>query len=89
VALAPSSDGGTSALLRGPRDIIPAAFGPDSARAHRDLAVSAGVPFEELALPSLAIDIDEREDLEKFASSASAGRRTRALLVELLPGFAA
>ncbi len=88
VALAPSSDGGTSALLRRPRGIIPAAFGPDSARAHRGLAVSAGAAFEELALPSLAIDIDGRQDLEKFASSASAGRRTRALLRELLPGFA-
>jgi len=88
VALAPSNDGGTSALLRTPRDIIPAAFGPDSARAHRELAASAGVAFEEIALPSLAIDIDEREDLEKFASSASAGRRTRTLLRELLPDFA-
>jgi 2-phospho-L-lactate guanylyltransferase len=88
VALAPSNDGGTSALLRTPRDIIPASFGPDSARAHRNLAASAGVPFQELALPSLAIDIDERADLEKFASSASAGRRTRALLRELLPDFA-
>ncbi|MHC4408733.1 MAG: 2-phospho-L-lactate guanylyltransferase [Planctomycetota bacterium] len=88
IALAPSSDGGTSALFRAPRDVIPAAFGPDSARAHRDLAVNAGVPFEELALPSLAIDIDERQDLEKFASSARAGSRTRALLRELLPEFA-
>jgi len=88
VALAPSNDGGTSALLRTPRDVIPAAFGPDSARAHRELAVRAGVPCEEIALPSLAIDIDERQDLEKFASSASAGARTRALLRELLPDFA-
>jgi 2-phospho-L-lactate guanylyltransferase len=88
VALAPSNGGGTSALLRGPRDIIPAAFGPDSARAHRELAANAGVSFVELALPSLAIDIDEREDLEKFASSAAAGKRTRALLRELLPDFA-
>jgi len=88
VVLAPSNDGGTSALLRSPRDIIPAAFGPDSARAHRQLAASARVPFRELALPSLAIDIDERADLEKFVSSASAGRRTRALLRELLPDFA-
>jgi len=88
VALAPSNDGGTSALFRGPRDIIPAAFGPDSARAHRELAANAGAAFVELALPSLAIDIDEREDLEKIASSASAGRRTRALLRELLPDFA-
>jgi 2-phospho-L-lactate guanylyltransferase len=88
VALAPSSDGGTSALLRSPRDIIAASFGPNSARVHRDLAVNAGVSFEELALPSLAIDIDEREDLEKFASSAHAGSRTRALLRELLPDYA-
>ena len=88
VALAPSSDGGTSALLRSPRGIIPAAFGPDSARVHRKLAASAGVSFQELALPSLAIDIDERVDLEKFASSASAGSRTRALLRELLPDYA-
>ncbi len=88
VVLAPSSDGGTSALLRGPRDIIPAAFGPDSARAHRELAACAGVSFQELALPSLAIDIDERVDLEKFASSATAGSRTRALLRELLPDYA-
>ena len=88
VALAPSNDGGTSALLRTPRDTIPAAFGPNSARAHRELAGSAGVSFEELALPSLAIDIDERADLEKFASSAFAGTRTRALLRELLPDLA-
>jgi 2-phospho-L-lactate guanylyltransferase len=88
VALAPSSDGGTSALLRGPRDLIPAAFGPDSARTHRELAARAGVSYQELALPSLAIDIDEREDLEKFVSSASSGVRTRALLRELLPDFA-
>jgi 2-phospho-L-lactate guanylyltransferase len=88
VALAPSSDGGTSALLRGPRDIIPAAFGPNSALTHRDLAASAGVACVELSLPSLAIDIDEREDLEQIASSASAGERTRALLRELLPDFA-
>ena len=88
VVIAPSSDGGTSALLRHPRDVIPAAFGPNSARAHRELAADAGVPFKELALPSLAIDIDEREDLEKLASNASAGARTRALLRELLPDFA-
>ena len=88
VTLAPSNDGGTSALLRGPRDIIPAAFGPNSARTHRDFAASAGVAFVELALPSLAIDIDEREDLEQIASRGSAGTRTRALLGKLLPDFA-
>jgi len=46
------------------------------------------VSFVEVALPSLAIDIDERADLEKIASSGFAGARTRALLRELLPEFA-
>jgi 2-phospho-L-lactate guanylyltransferase len=85
VALAPSCDGGTSALLRRPRDVIAAGFGPGSAAVHRDLATRAGVPFEEIPLDSLAVDIDEPEDLEKFVHSASAGERTRALLCELLP----
>jgi len=88
VVLAPSNDGGTAALLRTPRNAIPAAFGPDSARAHRDLAMSARVSFEQLALPSLAIDIDERADLEAFARATSGGRRTRALLRDLLPDLA-
>jgi len=88
VVIAPSNDGGTSALLRTPRDVIAAAFGPDSARVHRRLAADAGVSFVEVALPSLAIDIDERADLEKIASSGFAGARTRALLRELLPEFA-
>jgi 2-phospho-L-lactate guanylyltransferase len=83
VALAPSRDGGTSALLRIPRDVIPAGFGPGSAKVHRDLAERAGVPFHELALPSLAIDVDEPADLEALRSGASAGPRTRALLREL------
>jgi len=88
VVLAPSNDGGTAALLRSPRDVIPAAFGLDSARVHRRLTAEAGVSFSELALPSLSIDVDERADLEKFARSAFAGTRTRRLLRELLPDFA-
>ncbi len=85
VALAPSSDGGTSALVRRPADVIAAGFGANSAAVHQGLASRAGVPFCEVALPSLAIDIDEREDLVNFARCASAGTRTRALLAELLP----
>ena len=85
VALAPSRDGGTSALLRIPHDVIPAGFGPGSAKLHRDLAERAGVPFRELALPSLAIDVDEPADLEALRSGASAGPRTRTLLRELDP----
>ncbi len=86
VALAPSQDGGSSALLRVPRDAIPAAFGPGSAKRHRDLAARAGVDFRELALPSLAIDVDSPEDLDALRRSGGAGPRTRALLETLVPG---
>ncbi len=83
VALAPSSDGGSSALVRLPRDLIPAGFGPGSAKVHRDLAARAGAPFREVPLPSLAIDVDEPADLEAFLARPGGGARTRALLREL------
>jgi len=80
VALAPSSDGGSSALLRDPGNVIACAFGPESARAHREAARAAGIPFVERKLPSLAIDLDQPDDLEEFLRSNSAGARTRKLL---------
>jgi 2-phospho-L-lactate guanylyltransferase len=86
VALAASRDGGTSALLRRPRDVIAAGFGPDSARVHRESAARAGVACIELALASLAIDVDEPEDLAALGRSGNAGPRTRALLAELAEG---
>jgi 2-phospho-L-lactate guanylyltransferase len=85
VVLAPSRDGGTSALLRAPFDAIPNRFGPDSAAAHRAAARDARVPLRELVLPSLAVDLDRPED----ALALLAGRgapRTRALLEELRVG---
>jgi len=88
VALAPSSDGGTSALLRRPARVIPSGFGPDSAARHRALASAAGVPFTEIALASLAVDVDERDDLLKLANLPFVGARTRALLTQLLPELA-
>lgn len=83
VALAPSQDGGTAALLRRPAGVIAAGFGPDSAKVHRELAERAGVPFVELSLPSLSLDLDEPRDLESFLNSAGRGARTRALLERL------
>lgn len=80
VVLAPARDGGTGALLRSPHDVIPNSFGPESAEAHRELAARGGVPFRELALPSLAIDLDCREDLEAFLARPRGGPRTRAFL---------
>ena len=85
VALAASRDGGTCALLRRPRDVIPAGFGRESASRHRELAARAGVVCVEPLLPSLAIDVDEPEDLARLREAGSAGPRTRALLQELAP----
>jgi 2-phospho-L-lactate guanylyltransferase len=85
VVLAPSRDGGTSALLRVPRDLIPARFGPDSAKRHREEALRAGARFVELALPSLAIDVDVAEDALAILACPTLGRRTR----EALASFSA
>jgi 2-phospho-L-lactate guanylyltransferase len=82
VVLAPSRDGGTSALLRAPWDAIPNRFGPESAAAHRALAREAGLPYRELALPSLAVDLDRPEDAAAILAAPGAAR-TRALLAEL------
>ena len=82
-ALAPSTDGGTAALVRRPHDVFPAGFGPDSAARHCELARRARVPCEVVPLPSLALDLDEPEDLERFLATEGGGRRTRALLAEL------
>lgn len=82
-ALAPSNDGGTAALVRRPHDVLPAGFGPDSAKRHRELAERAGVPCVTVPLPSLSLDLDEPADLERFLETAEGGRHTRALLLEL------
>ncbi len=83
VALAPSSDGGTAALLRSPAGVIGSAFGADSAKRHRELAEAAGVPYLEVPLDSLSLDLDEPEDLDRFLAREGAGPRTRELLREL------
>jgi 2-phospho-L-lactate guanylyltransferase len=81
--LAPSRDGGTSALLRRPCDALPARFGPDSTTRHREAAAEFGVPLRILELPSLSIDLDHRDDVERFLERHTGGLRTRALLAQL------
>ncbi|MBW2269370.1 MAG: 2-phospho-L-lactate guanylyltransferase [Deltaproteobacteria bacterium] len=83
VALAPAQDGGTAALLRRPRDVIPANFGSNSAKRHRELCEQAGVTLREIPLRSLALDLDTPEDIDAFLETALGGRRTRRLLHEL------
>ena len=83
VALAPSSDGGTSALLRSPHDVIPPCFGSDSAKRHREAATRRGVAYHEAPLPSLALDLDVPEDVEHFLRTEGGGAQTRAVLKKL------
>ena len=83
VALAPSRDGGTSALLRTPRNAIPARFGADSAKRHREEAERVGVPYRELFLSSLAIDVDVADDVRAILACETLGRRTREALSRL------
>ena len=78
--LAPSSDGGTAALLRAPHDAMPACFGRDSASRHRVAAQAAGIAFREMVLPSLSLDLDCAEDLEAFARREGQETQTRTLL---------
>jgi 2-phospho-L-lactate guanylyltransferase len=82
-AIAPSRDGGTAALARRPHGAFASRFGADSANAHRAAARVAGVPCIECSLPSLALDLDDPDDLQAFLSTHGGGTRTRALLREL------
>ena len=89
VQLAPSADGGTAALLRRPADAIAPHFGADSAKRHREAADRAGVGYHEVALRSLAIDLDAAADIAPFLArvretgEGGGGARTRALLETL------
>jgi len=80
VCLAPSSDGGTSALLRRPHDVISPRFGPESAKLHREAAAGTSAAYTEVSLASLATDLDCLEDIESFLRTGVGGQHTRELL---------
>lgn len=81
--LCPARDGGTAALARAPHDALPSRLGPDSAARHREAAAAAGIAFRELRLASLAIDLDQANDVRAFLATGAGGRHTRPLLREL------
>ncbi len=82
VVLAASRDGGTAALLRSPPNIVPVAFGKDSAARHRQLALEANVAYREVTPQGLSIDLDVSQDVDDFLRGKG-GPRTRALLTEI------
>ncbi len=66
VVIAPSRDGGTSALLLRPPAAIPFAFGPDSFARHCQAAQQAGLPCQVFASSTLAFDVDVRADWQSL-----------------------
>lgn len=66
--LVPNDDGGTSVLGLRPPLAMPTAFGPQSGARHREAATGAGLQLQELAIDSLAADVDTVADLERVRS---------------------
>ena len=86
VAAPARGDGGTNLLLRRPPRAIPARFGPDSLRKHREAAGARGLPMAVVDRPELSFDLDVPLDVE--AALAAPGRsRTRSACLEMdVPG---
>ncbi len=83
VVAAPSeSDRGTNVLLRRPPRVIPARFGTDSFRRHREAADVLGVPFSSVDAPELAFDLDRPTDVLRLLDHSGPGR-TRAACLEM------
>lgn len=82
VVVAPTSDGGTSALLRRPGTVMGTSYGPASARCHIDLAEAAGLHHALVDRPGLATDVDTPDDLHDL-TAAAVGRATRCVLDHL------
>ncbi len=80
VVVAPTSDGGTGALLRRPHDSIPTAYGPNSGARHARLATDAGIAPVVLDLPGFRIDVDTEADLAELDAAPSLGRHTASWL---------
>ena len=78
--LAPAGDGrGTNAIFRRPANLFPLRFGNDSFKPHLAAAHATGKPCIVLQLPSVAIDVDNPEDLQQLLVHPG-NTRTQALV---------
>jgi 2-phospho-L-lactate/phosphoenolpyruvate guanylyltransferase len=79
---------GTNALLLTPPDALEPSFGPDSRERHASLAEAAGIDYEVVEVPSLALDVDTPDDLAALQSELDATRggaaHTRGMLRQLM-----
>jgi 2-phospho-L-lactate guanylyltransferase len=70
--IVPSRDGtGTNALLRRPPDLFPSHFGAHSLSKHLAAAEKAKARCQVLALPRIALDIDEPADLVELLKQSA------------------
>jgi 2-phospho-L-lactate guanylyltransferase len=68
--LVPAADGrGTNAIFRRPAGLFPARFGNDSFKPHHAAAQATGKPCIVLSLTSIALDVDNPEDLRTLAAA--------------------
>ncbi len=80
--LAPAADGrGTNAAFRRPANLFPLRFGNDSFKPHLAAAQATGKPCVVLQLPTVAIDVDNPEDLQRLLAH-SGETRSQSLLRE-------
>ena len=82
VAVPSDSDRGTNVLLRRPPGVIPARFGIDSYRKHREAAEVLGVPFSSVDAPEMGFDLDRPADILRLLDEGGPGR-ARATCLEL------
>lgn len=82
VVISPSKANGTNALLLRPPDVINLRFGGESFPLHIKEAVQAGVKPRIYRSQTVAIDIDELEDLIKI-ETLGPGTRTHDFLISL------
>jgi 2-phospho-L-lactate guanylyltransferase len=67
--LVPAADGrGTNAAFRRPANLFPLRFGNDSFKPHLAAARATDKPCVVLQLTSIAVDVDNPEDLQKLLS---------------------
>lgn len=82
--LSPAADGrGTNAAFRRPADLFPLRFGNDSFKPHLAAAQATGKPCIVLQLPSLAVDVDNPEDIQQLLKHPRE-TRTQSLLRQWL-----
>jgi 2-phospho-L-lactate/phosphoenolpyruvate guanylyltransferase len=72
LSIAPSADEfGSNGVLVAPPNLFAFAFGDDSFRPHLQRARAAGADAQILRMPGFALDVDQPEDLKRFASTES------------------